>query len=587
MKLHAVAPDQQLASLGAAQLQRLVNAVGLGHRAAAIDELFNNLIAPYCRRPIAAGPASRSDIADDHTPYEFSIAFGDTPHLRVLFEAQGRGDLMSNRDEARALNERIARAYGLSLARYRAVEELYFPTQPQGRFALWHAIELNEEGPDFKIYLNPQARGADAAPAVVEETLARLGFTRGFLPFITHATPRGPRFDQLRYISLDLHDKPCARLKVYVFHRDSTVEDLERAASAARDHVPGEVAEFCRAMTGTSGVYRGLSVATCYSWMNGDDARPSSSTLHLPIRSYVEHDREARDRVRDYLARRKLPTAQFDTAIAAHASRPLESGVGLISYASLRRGGRVTMYLSAEAYRVEPARPPRPLALPPLPPLAEIVHQHEREPLTLHPFFARLRRERVSLAHLWALFSNIRFGLSRHFPRRLASVVARIDDERVRSILAKQLNEELGDGDYTKAHLLLMNDLVNGLARYRPAGVGDEHLAPGRELEERLEAPYADPEPYVGLGAAILIELYGKQVDRYIGDEFRRQREVAGDVLTWLTLHETLELEHADESLALCGLVPADKADAVWRGARAIYDLSWRFFDRMYELCWP
>ena len=53
-------------------------------------------------------------------------------------------------------------------------------------------------------------------------------------------------------------------------------------------------------------------------------------------------------------------------------------------------------------------------------------------------------------------------------------------------------------------------------------------------------------------------------------------------------MHEELELEHASESLDLARLVPPGgaKNDSVWHGAERIAQVSWRFFDAVYSLCY-
>jgi pyrroloquinoline quinone (PQQ) biosynthesis protein C len=86
----------------------------------------------------------------------------------------------------------------------------------------------------------------------------------------------------------------------------------------------------------------------------------------------------------------------------------------------------------------------------------------------------------------------------------------------------------------------------------------------------------------------MVIEIFGKQVDCFVANQFRRQKDVPPAALTWLHLHENLELEHAEESLDLARLVPDTDAarEAVWRGARAVADAGWEFFDNMYRACW-
>jgi hypothetical protein len=76
---------------GAARLAALCRGCGLEDAQGEVLELFTLMIAPWGGRPIGpgAGPWGVSDVADDHTPYEFSVAYGaKSPELRILVEAQ-------------------------------------------------------------------------------------------------------------------------------------------------------------------------------------------------------------------------------------------------------------------------------------------------------------------------------------------------------------------------------------------------------------------------------------------------------------------------------------------------------------------
>ncbi len=57
--------------------------------------------------------------------------------------------------------------------------------------------------------------------------------------------------------------------------------------------------------------------------------------------------------------------------------------------------------------------------------------------------------------------------------------------------------------------------------------------------------------------------------------------------MQWLTLHNELEGDHAQESLDLARLVPKEPApiDAVRRGAVGLHRALWLFLDEMYSLC--
>lgn len=559
-----------------------------------ILRLFSDLLSPWGARPIATSPQWLSDVADDHSPFEFSVAVGGAePELRILVEAQGATPTVQASWEAGwALSERLEREYGADLTRLREVEDLFRPQDGEAVFSIWHAVCLYRgRAPLWKVYLNPQVHGRGRAGAVVEEALVRLGYPRAWPMLSRVAGHRGPDVDELKYVSLDCSPSPDARLKIYFRHHDVTAEALERSFSAAAGYVRGDATEFCRAMLDGEGPFTSKPVGSCFSFVGGDAEAPANATLHLPVARYVANDAVVHRRVCSYLKAHQLPVRDYVEPIAAFANRRLEDGVGMQSYASWRseRGKpRVTVYLGPELFRVEPpveSDTPRP-AVPSLQPAEEIVRYYERNSMADHPFYQRLQREPVDLGRLWLLLANARIGIVQGFARRLASVTARVPDERLRCMLAKQLNDELGNGDFTRAHHLLFDGLLAGLDRWRPAAVTDATLAAGRALGERLEAIYADPDPFVGVGAAMVIEIYGKQVDLQTGRELRRQHALDPHSLTWLTLHEELELDHAEESMEMAHLVePGPALEGAWRGARATCAASWAFFDDVYALC--
>ena len=145
--------------------------------------LLAGLLEPWGRAPIGARPAFSSDIGDDSFPVEFSIALdGDSPEIRVLFEARSAtpsevpGALPGRWMAGQELNRRLERAHGVRLDCLRQVEDLFLPTAPRARWALWHSIRWSAAGPPrFKVYLNPQAQGRDRAPAVIRPSAGAAG----------------------------------------------------------------------------------------------------------------------------------------------------------------------------------------------------------------------------------------------------------------------------------------------------------------------------------------------------------------------------------------------------------------------------
>src|SRR5262249_9683263 len=79
--------------------------------------------------------------------------------------------------------------------------------------------------------------------------------------------------------------------------------------------------------------------------------------VYFPVRAYANDDSEARDRIASYLDAQGADI--YNRALAGFANRPLEEGVGMQTYASLRQYAgprRVTVYLSPEVYAVEAPR---------------------------------------------------------------------------------------------------------------------------------------------------------------------------------------------------------------------------------------
>src|SRR5262249_1921852 len=158
-------------------------------------------------------------------------------------------------------------------------------------------------------------------------------------------------------------------------------------------------------------------------------------------------------------------------ALRAYADRRLKGTIGAQSYVSLLTGPetRVTVYLAAEAYRPGTVAAPRARAVDH--DLTRLIERFERgAPITDHPFLRRLRREPVDLERLWVILANFQISISQNFARWLAGIVARVDDERIRCLLADQLNDELGRGRFEQAHVQLFARMMELLAPFGRAG---------------------------------------------------------------------------------------------------------------------
>jgi len=344
------------------QLRRLCAVLGLDPAAPA--ELLTALLGGYGARPLSEPPGWPCNVADDHSPVEFSIAYHDAEPaaLRILAEVPGSPPgIRTNMAAAFAFLEAAASRYGLSTRRLAAVRDVFEAEQPQGQFALWCSLVFRSgRQPEFKVYLNPEVHGVRHAPALVAESLRRLGLAEAYAAMMEHAVRPGELggLDRLSFFALDLDDGPQARVKLYLTHEQARTRDVARAAGVVDGVDPAAVAEFC-ASIGHTARFDSLPLVGSYTLAEGA-GRPVGYSIYVPVRGYVGDDEQARDRVRAVLAKHRFDVALLDRAIGAVTRRSLADGVGLIAHASLRLGPPrpgVTVYLSAEAYAVAAPRP--------------------------------------------------------------------------------------------------------------------------------------------------------------------------------------------------------------------------------------
>ncbi len=351
---------QTFADYGAARFRMLCHGAGFGAKTEEFITTFRRLLTPWGHVPIGNQPRWMSNIGDDHSPIEFSIAMiNQQPEVRVLMEVQGDAPtVQSQRAAGLAFNEMLEREFGASLKRLRLIEDLFLPEQMQGNFAIWNAVVFSQgKVPSFKIYLNPQAQGSEHTQALVKEALIRLGFPRVWPALGQTVTRRGSQLDEIKYFALDLTDSHRARVKIYVHHHQAMPEDLELACSIADNYIPGEASEFALVMSGSNRSLSMRSPFTCPSLVEGNDARPAQTTLYIPVCAYAHNDGVVRDRVLNYLMSHDLSPLLYESILKSYATRSLESGVGMQSWvAYCRQLGtpRLTVYLSTESYRIYP-----------------------------------------------------------------------------------------------------------------------------------------------------------------------------------------------------------------------------------------
>lgn len=302
-----------------------------------------------------------SDITDDHSPFELSLSScGDRMHLRALVEASPShvGNMRDLWHEGLELNRRIDALDPGALARFDTIADLFVPDPTiQSRFAMWHAVSVDGEGrAKYKLYLNPHGRHASAASDVTRSALQRLGLRTAW----TQLEPLLAAGDnQVVYFSLDLGSGANARAKVYLAHPRVRAASLEQQLACVPGYTPGIATKLLMDATGFEGPFSRRPILSCLSFT--DAQTEPDLTLHAPVRCYVTDDQEA---LRGLERLVQTPGA-VRRAVCEFARRPLDAGVGLLTYISRRvernKAPVLTVYLSPELYKVTPVADARPV----------------------------------------------------------------------------------------------------------------------------------------------------------------------------------------------------------------------------------
>jgi pyrroloquinoline quinone (PQQ) biosynthesis protein C len=491
-------------------------------------------------------------------------------------------------DAGRALLRRLSERYALALDPLERVADLFEGGEPMQI----GAVIAGSAPPRFEVVLDAQAQGPWKAAALAEEALVRLGFGHAWPSMAEQALRRGYYLDQVVRVLVDLGGpRGDARppVELHVRHHEASLDEVR--AALAGSPLAARAEEILLALTGSIGPFRAGPLVSRHAFVEPGAREPSSRALEIPAAAYGPTDAVTRGRVLAYLALHELPFDAYARALAASAPgplAPLAAAAGLQRRVCVREdaaGLALTVELSSDASAPAPA-----IALAKsLPPPSEIARRFENDiVLADHPFMRRVAREPLQIGVLWLMIANFWEGIVQDFPARLGQVIAKIDDDRVRCIVAKQLHDELGEGVFARAHKAMFRRLREAVEPFRLPGSDDVLLAPGRAFGRALWADLATERPYVTLGKMMMIETYGEQTDRFMGGQFRRQDRIDTRSLEWLHLHEGLEIDHAQDSHTLTQLVPDDPESIadVWQGAEAIVTAGRHYFNAFYRICY-
>ena len=332
------------ASVAAMQIRDLCESLGLGSCTADVQALFERMARGWGQHPVDRGPLWTSDLTDDHTPYEFSIAFReDRPELRILVESQTLAGTVH--DQWRAgltLHDQLASDLGLHRERFDAIRSEFAPSATcRAGFALWHSVVFDPGGHHLlKVYLNPRIDGHPDAPRRVRAALQAAGFGHAWDTVARLMDPHSAPC----YLSLDVMDSG-GRVKVYIAHPGKTLGSYSDQLGRLSEDAARDAATLIGQFAGRDQRFEHRPLLTCLGFRS--DSTAFDTTIHFPVRSYVRSDQDSLDGISKFLHPRAF--ARLADALKRLAGGPLSGSRGRVSYVSRTRtpsGLRHTIYVA-------------------------------------------------------------------------------------------------------------------------------------------------------------------------------------------------------------------------------------------------
>ncbi|GAA0446959.1 hypothetical protein GCM10009544_07240 [Streptomyces stramineus] len=347
-------PTDTYAEVACDRVWRAHQSLGLtGETRASVLALLRDLTDPWGELPVGTPPERACWVSIDGMPCELSLAWADgKAGVRMSLESP-RGDARTRMADGTALTRRLAGRPGVAIDRYLRVEDLFTADDPQGFFAVAHAVAFTPGGPPrYKVFLNPAVAAREQAAARTEEAMVRLGLERPWRALTAHLGGwHGPEHEPAA-VAMDLVGGDAFRVQVYVAHSGVSAEDIDAKAAVAGDHVPGAFARALRAVNGGHDTpeWKRKPPVTTFSFRPGRDV--PGATAYIPMIPVHDHDAAARDRVAAFLRGEGMDPAPYTAVLDALADEPLTRSrtQNFISY----RGGeapRFSVYLAPGTYR--------------------------------------------------------------------------------------------------------------------------------------------------------------------------------------------------------------------------------------------
>lgn len=223
--------------------------------------------------------------------------------------------------------------------------------------------------------------------------------------------------------------------------------------------------------------------------------------------------------------------------------------------------------------------------------LSKLVRFYEQKKVESHPYVQWLNSRPVDLSSVWLLFHNLE-PVTGSIVHWLSTTLARLNDPVVSCLLVEQLYDELGNGKPDQVHKVLFERLYQALHPWQPEAVRTGKIdvftasIPGLKLKQGFESYYTARNPLLAVGSLLSGEICAYKLDQCIYGQIARTQALSAYDLTWLTMHLTVEAEHASASTILAHRL--DQLDVprkrVGLMAQAVWEIFMQFLDEVYAL---
>jgi pyrroloquinoline-quinone synthase len=183
------------------------------------------------------------------------------------------------------------------------------------------------------------------------------------------------------------------------------------------------------------------------------------------------------------------------------------------------------------------------------------------------------------------VFQNYYYYI-RTFPKILAGLTGRVENETVRMKLARTVVSELGDNGEGKAHYLMFEDVLSAVGIKLDDWQSAKHIPEAEELVEGLRNLFLVKPCNHALGAHYVIEEFGFPMIVALYEGFRQYDNWTHESFAYFYLHLLIESNHVDwiSDAVMAAADGEQSASEVEQGAREVLTLLASFWAGLNRL---